>query len=234
MSSKPYKPYVPFSPLCAGGAKSDVHSGLHLSTSGKSRGGAVLTLVSKHWFPWLWPWLCDVNSHQVPQRHWCTCAVHCQCRRIEAGRRCPCDQNNCWTNFTSKKRFHRKYKRVCLQEMPSVMVCWSTSQSPFCLLLTYSPSNRLQPRKQIKNERKDNDMSIWLYLFTTTTKPNEANVVSICLDDHVFEFVLYILTPRIGYSEPPPPPPPRVKSMSRETKLLLLQLKSMFNTLSNG
>ena len=78
MFSKPYKPYVPFSPLCAGGAKSDVYSGLHLSTSGKSRGGAVLTLVSKHWFPWLWPWLCDVNSHQVPQRHWCTCAVHCQ------------------------------------------------------------------------------------------------------------------------------------------------------------
>ena len=43
-----------------------------------------------------------------------------------------------------------------------------------------------------------------------------------------------ILTPRIGYSGPPPP---RVKSMSRETELLLLfllQLKSMSNALSNG
>ena len=60
------------------------------------------------------------------------------------------------------------------------------------------------------------------------------------MGDASFMRSMKILTPRIGFSgpPPPPPPPPRVKSMSQETEILLLQSKSMSNTkantLSNG
>ena len=58
------------------------------------------------------------------------------------------------------------------------------------------------------------------------------------MGDASFMRSMKILTPRIGFSgppPPPPPPPPRVKSMSRKIELLLLlQLKSMSNTLSTG
>ena len=76
--------------------------------------------------------------------------------------------------------------------------------------------------------------SIWLILYCLvpwSTLPSQDLLANVNVN--VFN-PLYILTPRIGYSgPPPPPPPPRVKSMSQETEILLLQLKSMSNTTAN-
>ena len=72
----------------------------------------------------------------------------------------------------------------------------------------------------------------WRWLNVALRVPPTALKMSPDLDSKLLEIMILILTPRIGYSGPPP----QMKSMSRETELLLLllQLKSMSNTLSNG
>ena len=71
------KPYIPFSPLSTGRTNGNIDCGLHL-----------VDKTSKHKNLILQP-----NSHQVLQRHWCTCADQCRPHNIEEQWKRPCIRN---------------------------------------------------------------------------------------------------------------------------------------------